>query len=139
AEFGSVEHAIRCAIDMQRESADRNAGESEDRRMLLRVGVTIGNAPARDEGHLQRQAINFAVLLKNVAEPGGICLSRAAYAQCKDQVTAEFANLGDRWLENSTRPVRVYAIRAPAMNASPLSASAVASPPASIPRLSVVV
>jgi TolB-like protein len=135
AEFGSAEHAIRCAIDMQRESADRNVGVSEDRRMLFRMGVTVGNVSVRGDGHPERQAVDFAVLLKNAAEPGGICLSRAAYAQCRDQVTAEFANLGERLLKNLNRPVRVYAIPAPTLSA----ATDLAPSRSTIPRLSVVV
>jgi len=36
-EFASVEDAVRCAVDVQKVTADRNADVSEDRQMLFRL------------------------------------------------------------------------------------------------------
>ena len=139
-EFDRAEDALRCAMQVQGDSVDRNEGLPEDRQLLFRMGVSLAN------GHGRGDAVALAVLLKNAAEPRGICLSRGAYAQCKDQVAAEFVNLGEQWLGNATRPVRVYAIRPPTMNGSGADASASdahastsGQSPSSVPRLSIVV
>jgi len=138
-EFASVEDAVRCAVDVQKVAADRNADVSEDRRMLFRMGVNLGNVLVRDDGDLQGDGVDVAVSLEDAAEPGGICLSRSAYAQSKDKVTAEFVNLGEQRLKNLARPVRVYAIRPQTTNAPTTASPAYAPSAPAVPRLSVVV
>jgi TolB-like protein/class 3 adenylate cyclase len=138
-EFASVEDAVRCAVDVQKVTADRNADVSEDRRILFRMGVNLGDVLIGHDGDLQGDGVNFAVSLEDAAEPGGICLSRAAYAQAKDKVTAEFVNLGEQRLKNLTRAVRVYAIRPQTIDAPTTAAPAYAPSPSAVPRLSVVV
>src|SRR5438105_716846 len=43
AEFGSVVEAIGCAAKIQHEMATRNAGLPDDRKMLFRIGVHLGD------------------------------------------------------------------------------------------------
>jgi adenylate cyclase len=138
-EFPRVEDALRCALDVQKAAADRNADLSGERRMLLRMGISFGDVRVGTEGDLQGDGVDLAVSLQVAAEPGGICLSRSAYAQSKDWVTAEFDNLGEQRLKNLARPVRVYAIRPWTISAPPTALPAYAPSPRAIPRLSVVV
>jgi len=107
--------------------------------MLIRMGVNLGDVLIGHDGDLQGDGVNFAVSLEDAAEPGGICLSRAAYARAKDKVTAEFVNLGEQRLKNLTRAVRVYAIRPQTIDAPTTAAPAYAPSPSAVPRLSVVV
>src|SRR6516225_3925025 len=58
-EFARVEDAVRCAVDVQKVTADRNADLSEDRRMLLRMGVSLGNVLVGDDGDLRGEGIDF--------------------------------------------------------------------------------
>jgi TolB-like protein/class 3 adenylate cyclase/tetratricopeptide (TPR) repeat protein len=139
AEFASVEEAVRCAVDVQKVTGDRNADISEDRRMWFRMGVHLGNVLIGDDGDLQGDAVDVAVSLEDAAEPGGICLSRSAYAQSKDKVAAEFVNLGEQRLKNLARPVRLYAIRPQTINAPTTASPAYAPSAPAVPRLSVVV
>jgi adenylate cyclase len=39
AEFASVVDAVRCAVETQKQIAERNADLPENRRMLFRIGV----------------------------------------------------------------------------------------------------
>jgi TolB-like protein/class 3 adenylate cyclase len=139
AEFASVEEAVRCAVDVQKVTGDRNADISEDRRMWFSMGVNLGNVLIGDDGDLQGDGVDIAVSLEDAAEPGGICLSRSAYAQSKDKVTAEFVNLGEQRLKNLARPARVYAIRPQTINAPTTASPAYAPSAPAVPRLSVVV
>jgi hypothetical protein len=50
---------------------------------------------------------------KPLAEPGAVCLSRAAYEQGCGNVEASFADLGERALKNIAKPIHVYAGAAP--------------------------
>jgi TolB-like protein/class 3 adenylate cyclase len=138
-EFASVVDAVRCAIAVQKVTADRSADVAEDRRVLFRMGVNLGNVLVGDDGVLRGDGVKIAVSLEDAAEPGGICLSQAAYAQSKDKVIAEFVNLGERQLKNVTEPVPVYAIRPQTTGASTTAAPASTPSPPAVPRLSVVV
>ncbi len=42
-EFASVVEAVQCAVEVQKEMAERNTGVAEDRRMLFRIGINVGD------------------------------------------------------------------------------------------------
>ena len=42
-EFASVVDAVRCAVEVQREMAERNADVSPDRRIEFRMGINLGD------------------------------------------------------------------------------------------------
>src|SRR5512134_1779231 len=42
-EFASVVDAVRCAIDLQRGMAERNADIAPDRRIEFRIGINVGD------------------------------------------------------------------------------------------------
>ena len=43
AEFSSVVDAVKCAVETQKEMGKRNADLPENRRMLFRIGVNLGD------------------------------------------------------------------------------------------------
>ncbi|HLW91217.1 MAG TPA: adenylate/guanylate cyclase domain-containing protein, partial [Roseiarcus sp.] len=137
-EFRSVVDAMRCAIEVQNGMAERNAGLSEDRRLQFRVGVHLGDVVEEADGDLMGDGVNIAARLEGIAEPGGICLSAAAYEQVRDRLKEQFLDLGERTLKNIARPVRIYAVRTDATRPSGalLSDEPQKSGP---PRLSIVV
>lgn len=76
-EFPSVIAALRCSQDIQQHVLERNADISEDRRIEYRIGINIGDVMELD-GDLFGDGINVAARIEALADPGGICLSRAA-------------------------------------------------------------
>src|SRR5882762_5164808 len=50
AEFGSVVDAVRCAVEVQRGMADRNAGTPSEKRIEFRVGIKLGFNPVSNGG-----------------------------------------------------------------------------------------
>src|SRR4051812_39514389 len=58
AEFGSVVKAVECAIAVQREVAERNAGLPEERRMWFRIGINLGDVMISD-GDLFGDGVNI--------------------------------------------------------------------------------
>jgi adenylate cyclase len=109
-EFRSVVEAVRCAIEVQRGLAERNAGAPNDSRIDFRVGIHLGDVVEEADGDLMGDGVNVAARLEGICEPGGICLSEDAYRQVRDRVNETFVDLGDRNLKNIARPVRAYAL-----------------------------
>jgi adenylate cyclase len=110
-EFASVVDAVRCAIEFQREMAERNAGVPGTKRIEFRVGVNVGDIII-DSGDIYGDGVNVAARLEALAEPGGICISRAARDQVRDRLDFALEDLGEQAVKNIARPVRVFRIRA---------------------------
>ena len=136
-EFASVVDAVECAVAVQKVMAERNVAVPEDRRMLFRIGINLGDILIEGDDILG-DGVNVAARLEGIAEPGGICISGSAYDQVREKVAVEFADLGEQSLKNIARPVRAFAIvRNPS---SPNTRVGRAIPSRlSAPRLSIVV
>jgi adenylate cyclase len=109
-EFASVVDAVRCAVSVQRGMVSRNEGVPEDRRIIFRVGINLGDVVVEGDGDLMGDGVNIASRLEGLAEPGGICISDDAYRQVRDKLTLPFADLGDQSVKNIDRPVRMYCL-----------------------------
>jgi len=109
-EFGSVVGAVKCAIALQKLTAERNAGVAGDRRMDLRVGVHLGDVLVEGDDIIG-DGVNIAARLEGIAEPGGICISEDAFRQVRGKVGTEFDDIGEQSLKNIARPLRVYRVR----------------------------
>jgi TolB-like protein len=131
-EFPSVVDAVECAVAVQAVMAERNKGVPEDRRMLFRIGINLGDILIEGEDILG-DGVNVAARLEGIAEPGGICLSSSAYEQVHSKVPVDFTDLGEQTLKNIARPIRAYAVGLHAHT------DRAVSPLASAPRLSLVV
>jgi adenylate cyclase len=123
-EFSSVVDAVRCAIDVQRGMDGRNADIPADQRIEFRVGINLGDVVIEGDD-LLGDGVNVAARLEGISEPGGICISDAAYQQVRDKLDANFEDAGEQQLKNIARPVRAYRLRldqgpAPAKTALPL-------------------
>jgi adenylate cyclase len=112
-EFASVVDAMRCALEVQRGMVARNVNVAPDRRIEFRVGIHLGDVIVESDGDLMGDGVNIAARLEGIAEPGGICLSNAAYEQVRDKIAEEFVDLGEQSLKNIARPVRAYRLELP--------------------------
>ena len=110
-EFPSVVDAVECAVAVQAVMAERNQGVPEDRRMLLRIGINLGDILIEEGGDILGDGVNVAARLEGIAEPGGICISASACEQVRGKVPVDFTDLGEQKLKNIDRPVRVYATK----------------------------
>jgi TolB-like protein len=107
AEFPSVVDAGRCAVEVQRGTAERTAGDPPDRRLAFRIGIHLGDVVVDGED-LLGDSVNIAARLEGIAEPGSINLSEDAWRQVRDKLPERFDDLGEQTLKNIARPVRVY-------------------------------
>lgn len=107
-EFASVADAVRCAMTMQRAVAASSA-EAPERRIRFRVGINVGDVLA-DGDDILGDSVNIAARLESIAEPGGICLSAAAYEQVRGRLELAVADMGEQHLKNIARPLRAYRV-----------------------------
>jgi adenylate cyclase len=108
-EFASVVDAVRCAADIQREMAERNASIAAARRIELRMGINVGDIII-DEGDIYGDGVNVAARLEGLAEPGGICVSRVVRDQVRDKLDFSFEDMGEQRVKNITRPIRTHRV-----------------------------
>jgi len=109
AEFASVIDAVRCAVEVQRGMAERNANVASDQRIAFRIGINLCDIIVQ-RGDIFGDGVNVTARLEALAAPGGICVSRVVRDQVRDKVDCAFEDLGEQQVKNIVRPVRVYRI-----------------------------
>src|SRR5665811_2381808 len=109
-EFASSVDAVRCAMEIQRALAERNAAIPEDRRIEFRIGINVGDIIV-DENDIYGDGVNIAARVETLASPGAICRSENAYQQMKGKLTLVVSDMGEQQLKNIAQPVRVYRVR----------------------------
>lgn len=109
AEFPSSVEAVQCAVAIQQGLNRRNAELSQDRRMLFRIGVNMGDVMI-EGNNLYGEAVNVAARLEGLSELGGICISEDVYHQIKNKLKLDCEDLGEREVKNIPEPVHVYKV-----------------------------
>jgi adenylate cyclase len=139
-EFASVVDAVRCAVDIQRQMAERNAGVPAERRIEFRIGLNVGDIII-DDTDIYGDGVNIAARLEGLAAPGGICVSRTVRDQVRDKLDFSFEDMGEQQVKNINRPVRTHRILLGAATAVPVDVAAAAAPsmpPAQKPSIAVL-
>jgi adenylate cyclase len=122
-EFASALNAVQCAVETQDALAGENGKLPDDRRMVFRMGVNLGDVIAED-GTIHGDGVNVAARLEKLAEPGTVCIARNVYDQVKGRLPCSFTDLGEQQLRNIAEPVRVYRIGPAAPTAARADAAA---------------
>ena len=109
AEFGSVVDALRCALDVQRGMAERNAEVPDEKLIEFRIGINVGDIII-DRDDIFGDGVNVAARLEGLAKPGGICISEDAHRQVRGKFDVTFEDAGEQQLKNIARPVQVFRV-----------------------------
>ncbi|MCS3776098.1 TolB-like protein/Tfp pilus assembly protein PilF [Bradyrhizobium centrosematis] len=109
AEFSSAVEAVRSALQFQNRIKDISSVNDKDDRIALRVGINVGDVIVEPHD-IFGDGVNIAARLESIAEPGGICISSAAYEHIQGKIVAGFVDMGELNLKNIGRPVRAYAV-----------------------------
>ena len=75
AEFSSPIKATECAVQMQGKMQAMNEDVPEERKMVFRIGINIGDVMVSQD-NLFGDAVNIAARLEAEAKPDGICISK---------------------------------------------------------------
>ena len=106
-EFASAVDAVECAVRLQEAMDAANARLPEDRRILLRIGINLGDVMV-EGSDLYGDGVNIAARLEGLAEPGGVFVSQTVFNHVRGKVQIGFEDLGEHNLKNMPEPVRVY-------------------------------
>ena len=109
AEFVSSFEALECAIEIQGALSARNAGLPDERKMLFRIGINIGEVIVQGDD-IFGEGVNIAARLESLAEPGGICISGGVHEQLKNKLSLAYQFLGNKEVKNIAEPVAVYRV-----------------------------
>jgi pimeloyl-ACP methyl ester carboxylesterase len=110
-EFASIVDAVACAVAVQRGMVARNTAVAEDKRIVFRIGINVGDIII-DGDDIFGDGVNVAARLQAICEPGGVCISRAANEQIRDKLSLAFADLGEQAMKNISRSVGVFGLGA---------------------------
>jgi class 3 adenylate cyclase len=99
AEFGSAVEAVECAALLQREMAIRNSELADASRIEVRIGVHVGDVIV-DGDDRQGDTVNIAARLQQLADPGGICVSRPVVEHVTRKTPIGFEPRGEERLKN---------------------------------------
>jgi class 3 adenylate cyclase/pimeloyl-ACP methyl ester carboxylesterase len=125
-EFASVVDAVSCAVQVQRSMVRRNAGIPQDKQIVFRIGINVGDIII-DGDDIFGDGVNIAARLETLCEPGGVCISRTANDQIRDKLSLAFADLGEQAVKNISRAVGVFGLTAKEIEALPASVAATAA------------
>src|SRR6185437_12535504 len=129
-EFGSVVDALRCAVDVQQDMAERNIGPGD--RIEFRIGINVGDIVVED-GDIFGDGVNVAARLEVLAEPGGICISARVQEDAAGKLDLAFEDIGEQKLKNIARPIWAYRVRIAVAATTPSDSAARAMPALALP------
>jgi TolB-like protein/class 3 adenylate cyclase len=110
-EFGSAMHAVTGALELQRKMIEANIPVTDARRIVLRMGINLGDVIG-EAGDIYGEGVNIAARLEALAEPGGICISAKVHEEVRGKLPSIFEDMGEQALKNIARSIRVYRVRA---------------------------
>ncbi|HSF91833.1 MAG TPA: adenylate/guanylate cyclase domain-containing protein, partial [Paracoccaceae bacterium] len=106
-EFGSCVDAVECGLAFQKDMDERNRKIDQSNQITFRVGINLGEVIVQGRD-IYGDGVNIAARIEAIAEPGGVALSGAAWAQVEGKIVAVFEDCGAQELKNITHPVSVY-------------------------------
>ena len=110
ADFGTVIDALSCAIRVQNMFDTHNADLPDDRKILFRIGINLGEV-ITDRDNIYGDGVNVAARLEGLAEPGGVCISDAARSAVGSKLPLEYEFMGEQSVKNLKTPIRAYQVR----------------------------
>lgn len=117
ATFDSASAATRCALSLQRSLALATADQPAALRIAFRMGIHLADVILENDD-IFGDGVNVAARLQSYAEQGGIIISKAVFERADEESRSLAFDMGEIYLRNHKRPVRVFAIRTEAGGAS---------------------
>ncbi len=109
AEFASVVDAAQCAVAVQKEIQSRNIELPDDRKMLFRIGINLGDI-IEEGDRIYGDGVNIAARLESLADPGGICISKTAFDHIETKLPLGYEYIGEQSVKNIPKPVSAYKV-----------------------------
>lgn len=107
--FKSAVDGVDCALAIQRAFAEYNADKEDVNRILLRIGIHLGDILITNND-VFGEAVNILARIQPLAEPGGICVSEAVFIHVRKKFELKVERIGsaDLKLKNIAVAPDVY-------------------------------
>jgi adenylate cyclase len=109
SEFASAVDAVNCAVEIQRELAERNSELPDHRKMQIRIGVNVGDV-LQEGDRIYGDAVNIAARVEELADAGGVSISGRVYDQVENKLDFKYEYVGEQAVKNISKPVRLYRV-----------------------------
>ena len=109
SEFRSIVDAVSSAVAIQEGLREQNNELPENRKMLFRIGVNLGDV-IQDQDRIYGDGINIASRIEGLADPGGVAISGTAFDNIRNKLDCGYEFSGEHAVKNIAHPVRVYKI-----------------------------
>ena len=111
-EFTSALEASQCAVEIQRKMYERNQRVRESDRLLVRIGIHVGDVE-RKGSDILGDAVNIGSRVYAIAEPGGVCITRQVFDQVWNKLGNHLSEVGKKEVKNLDFPIEVFSIDLP--------------------------
>jgi TolB-like protein len=108
-EFASAVQAVSCAVALQEAMALANEAAEESCRVVLRIGINLGDVMV-EGGDLYGDGVNIAARLEEMAEPGSVVMSKKVHDEIERKLTLTCDDLGEQTLKNIEIPIQVFRV-----------------------------
>ena len=137
-EFPSAVDAVRNAVRTQAVIREHNRETPEDRRIVYRVGINVGDIIVEGDD-IFGDGVNVASRLEGLCIPGEVYISGNVYEHIKDKLPMDFEDLGEQTVKNISNPVRMYRVFDASAQDTPAKPTATAPPtPPDKPSIAVL-
>ena len=130
-EFGSVVDAVQCAVAIQNGMLERNGEEPDNRQIIFRIGVNLGDVIIEGDD-IHGDGVNVAARLEALSDPGGVLISDKVHSEIRTKLDVGFDDLGPQKVKNIAEPVRIYRLK---LGGAPENASSATETPTLAPNL----
>ena len=104
-EFASVLDAVSFAVDVQHALIS----DATTPPIQFRIGINVGDIIV-DGDDIYGDGVNVAARIEALAEPGGVCISRAVHDHVAAKLDLAYEPMGEQTLKNIPAPVEVWRI-----------------------------
>jgi adenylate cyclase len=109
AEFTSVVDAVKCAVAIQSDMAERERDMPDNCRIQFRIGINLGDIIIEDDD-IFGDGVNLAARLEGLADPGGICVSRTVVTYVGSKAGVAFKPMGPKKVKNISEPIEAFRV-----------------------------
>lgn len=107
--FKSAVDAVECAVEIQRNFKIYNEGKSPDEKILVRIGIHLGDVIETGRS-LKGDTVNITARIQEKASAGNVMISENVYLSVKNKVSCNMVKAGEFQLKNIKEPMSLYRI-----------------------------
>ena len=112
AVFETTAGAVQAAVAIQARLAEADTPLPDDRHMVFRIGIHLGDIHEKVDGTVYGDGINVAARLQSLADAGGVVVSGSVHESIRGRLGLGFGYLGEQDVKNIPEPVQAYRVLA---------------------------